>query len=266
MHPRIHRDIFQQLLFLGTGTSYGVPLMGCGCATCTHTNVKNQRTRCSIALGLPEGVLLVDTPPDMRTQFLREKLGQVHAVIYTHEHADHLFGLDDLRIFADYLGHDLPVYCDTRVERRIRSAFDYAFDAGRKEQSVSYPRLVLNTIDERPLDILGARITPIPLMHGRMPIFGYRVGKVAYCTDVSHVPPSSFPLLENLDVLVLDCVRHKPHPTHLCLEQSVQMAKQIGAKRTLFTHMGHDLEHEATMAILPPGVELAYDGLVVPLV
>ena len=266
MRKRIDRDISNQMLFLGTGTSYGVPMIGCGCPTCLHPNPKNNRTRCSAALGLPDGVLLIDTPPDMRMQFLREKLGLVHAVIYTHEHADHLFGLDDLRIFADYLGRDLPVYCDARVNERIRTSFRYAFDPDlRKHPSVSFPRLVLQTINDEPLEILGARITPVPLMHGRTPINGYRVGNVAYCTDVSSIPDTSMPLLENLDVLVLDCVRHRPHPTHFCFEESVQMAQRIAARRTFFTHMSHDLEHEATMALLPAGVELAYDGLVVPL-
>ena len=262
----INRTIQNQLVFLGTGTSHGVPVIGCGCAVCRSPNPKNQRGRCSIALGLPQGNLLIDTPPDLRQQLLREQIGLVHAVAYTHEHADHLFGLDDLRIFANYLGHDLPVYCTEEVERRIRKAYDYAFDdATRHYQAGGLPKLVLKRIDTKPIDILGARITPIPLQHGRYQVLGFRCGNIAYCTDTNGIPDTSCELLQRLDVLILDGLRHRPHPTHFSLAEAVEAAQQLQPRRTLFTHICHDLDHEATNSTLPPGMELAYDGLVLPL-
>ena len=263
---QISRSFHNQLIFLGTGTSHGVPVIGCGCRTCLDQNPKNKRGRCSVALGLPGGNLLIDTPPDLRMQLLREQIGLIHAVIYTHEHADHIFGLDDLRIFASYLGHDLPVYCNEVVERRIRTAYDYAFDdATRHYQAGGLPKLALQSVGTEPMEILGTRITPIPLQHGRYSSLGFRFGNVAYCTDTNGIPGTSQMLLQGLDVLILDCLRQSPHPTHFSLEEAVETAQELRPRRTFFTHICHDLEHEATNAILPPGMELAYDGLVVPL-
>lgn len=264
--PPVSRDITNQLIFLGTGTSHGIPVIGCGCPTCTSPNPKNQRTRCSLALGLPEGNVLIDTPPDLRVQLLREGIGLVHAVLYTHEHADHLFGLDDLRVFAYYLDHDLPIYCDRVVEERIRSTFDYAFDlATQAYPAGGVPRLVFRPVTGDPLELLGTRVIPIPLRHGRYHVWGYRFGNVAYCTDTNEIPAESVPLLEGLEVLVLDCLRQQPHATHFSLEEAIETARRLAPKRTLFTHMCHDLEHEATSAALPPGMELAYDGMQIPL-
>jgi phosphoribosyl 1,2-cyclic phosphate phosphodiesterase len=261
-----NRQLQNQLLFLGTGTSHGVPMIGCGCATCLDENPKNKRGRCSVALGLPRGTLLIDTPPDLRTQLLRERISLVHTVIYTHEHADHLFGLDDLRIFARLLGHELPVYCTERVELRIRKSFDYAFDdATQHYQAGGLPKLVLKRLVDEPVEILGARITPIPLQHGRSTVLGFRVGNLAYCTDTNGIPEASWPLLAGLDVLILDALRHKRHPTHFSLEEAVETARQLGARKTYFTHICHDLEHETTSASLPAAMELAYDGLLLPL-
>ena len=262
----VTRDIANQLVFLGTGTSHGVPVIGCACPTCTNSNPKNRRSRCSIILGLPEGNLLVDTPPDLREQLLRQRIGLVHAVLYTHDHADHLFGLDDLRIFARYLGRDLPTYCGRQVEDRIRKVYDYAFDpVARQYPAGGVPRLALRRITGEPLAVLGARVIPVPLEHGRFEVLGYRFGDVAYCTDVNEIPAESEPLLEGLDVLVLDCLRPRPHATHFSLDEAVETARRLAPKRTLFTHMCHDLEHEATNAALPPGMELAYDGMIIPL-
>jgi phosphoribosyl 1,2-cyclic phosphate phosphodiesterase len=215
---------------------------------------------------LPQGTLLIDTPPDLRTQLLREKIGRVHAVLYTHEHADHLFGLDDLRIFAQYLGHDLPVYCNAAVESRIRKVFDYAFDPEMQRYPAGgIPRLLLRPADAAAIKILGARIIPLPLEHGRGQVLGFRIGNLAYCTDTNGIPPATMALLEGLDVLILDCLRLRPHPTHFSLDEAVEAARRIGPRRTLFTHLCHELEHEATNALLPPGMETAYDGLRVPL-
>jgi phosphoribosyl 1,2-cyclic phosphate phosphodiesterase len=265
-HPLLTRDVRDRLLLLGTGTSHGVPVIGCGCPTCRDANPKNQRTRSSAILGLPGGNLLVDSPPDLRLQLVREGIGLVHSVFYTHGHADHLLGLDDLRIFADYLGHDLPVYCDEHVEARIRRAFDYAFDpVARQYPAGGVPRLVFARLSAEPVEILGVRVTPIPLEHGRHSCFGLRVGNVAYCTDAKRIPAASMDLLQGLDMLVLDALRRRPHPTHMSLDEAVEAARQLAPRRTLFTHIAHDLEHEATNAALPPTMQLAYDGLEVPL-
>lgn len=265
-HPLVSRDFRNQLIFLGTGTSHGVPVIGCGCPTCLSPNSKNRRTRCSVVLGLPEGNLLIDTAPDLRMQLLREGIGVIHSVLYTHEHADHLFGLDDLRIFADYLGHDLPVHCDRHVDARIRKVFDYAFDPQTRHYPAGgLPRLVLLPVATEPVDILGVQVTPVPLRHGRYPVLGYRFGNVAYCTDTNGIPPSSIELLQGLDVLILDALRHRPHPTHFSLAEAIETARQLAPRRILFTHICHDLEHEETNANLPAGMELAYDGMQVPL-
>jgi phosphoribosyl 1,2-cyclic phosphate phosphodiesterase len=255
-------DLTGQLVFLGTGTSSGVPVIGCGCPTCTSSDPRNQRTRCALVVGLPQGHLLVDSPPDLRGQMLREKIGLIHAAVFTHSHADHLMGLDDLRMFPAYLGHELPVYCEEWVDQQIRRSFDYAFDdfAGSYPLG-SVPRLALRRIATEPFDALGATVIPIRLHHGRFRVLGFRFGNVAYCTDVNAIPDESLPLLHGLDVLILDALRLRPHPTHFSLEEAIEMARRIGARRTLFTHMSHELEHVETNAKLPPGMELAYDGL-----
>jgi len=260
------RDIQGQMVFLGTGTSVGVPMIGCSCPVCVSNHPKNARTRCGAVLGLPEGNLLIDTPPDLRSQLLREKLGVIHAVLYTHGHADHLFGLDDLRLMQFYLGGPIPIYCEARVDRRIRKSFDYAFNTPADLHVGGAPKLRLHPIDLKPFDLLGIRIVPIRLQHGpRLEILGFRFGNIAYCTDTSSIPEASIARLQNLDVLILDCLQRKPHVTHLSLDEALALSVRLGAKRTLLTHISHDLEHVATGALLPPGVELAYDGMRIPL-
>lgn len=259
-------DIAGKLVFLGTGTSHGVPLIGCRCDTCTSPDARNHRTRCSAVLGLPEGNLLIDTPPELRIQLVREQIGLIHAVLYTHAHADHLFGMDDLRIFARYLGRALPVYCEEGVEQAVRGAFGYAFDPTAQEYPAGgVPRLEFRWIGAEPFSVLGARVVPIRLVHGYQPALGFRFGSVAYCTDVKHIPPESMGLLGDLDVLILDCLRDEPHVTHLNVEEALAVVERLRPRRTLLTHISHRLEHAATNARLPPGVELAYDGLQVPL-
>ena len=258
------RDIRGQMIFLGTGTSHGIPVIGCGCAVCTSPDPRNRRMRCGVVLGLPEGNLLIDTPPELRLQLVRERLGLIHAVVYTHVHADHLFGLDDLRIVAHYLGSEIPIHCPSWIEHRIREAFAYAFDCrADRYQLASVPQLGFRPITEEPFSLLGACVTPIPMVHGSHRAWGYRFGNVAYCTDTNHIPPASMALLGGLDVLVLDCLRHRPHPTHFRVEEAVAVARQIGARQTYFTHLCHELEHEEFRASLPPEMTPAYDGLAV---
>ena len=254
-----------ELVFLGTGTSMGVPLVGCHCVVCDSADPLNKRTRCGLVLGLPEGALLIDTPTDLRFQLLREGIDLVDAVLFTHEHADHIFGLDDWRIMAYRTGRAVPLYCEDHVEERIRKSFDYAFAEPRSTHAGAVPKLDMHRITLEPFDLLGQHIVPIRLLHGSFPVLGFRFGNVAYCTDTNAIPDESWPLLEGLDILILDALRYKPHPTHFSLDEAVAAAQRIGAKQTLFTHMTHDLDHTTTNATLPPGMALAYDGLRVPL-
>lgn len=259
-------DISGQLIFLGTGTSVGVPAIGCGCPVCQGGDPRNHRTRCALALGLPGGNLLVDTPPDLRFQLLRERIGIIHSVLFTHEHADHLFGLDDLRLFPFYLGHPVPLFCEDQVERRIRHSFDYAFTAEPSTHKGDRPQLVFQRITQQPFSVLGCRVTPIRLQHGpRFEVLGFRFGNVAYCTDTNEIPAESWPLLEGLDVLILDALRRRPHASHFSLDEAIAVAEKVQAQRTLFTHLSHELDYHATNAELPRGMELAYDGLRLPL-
>jgi phosphoribosyl 1,2-cyclic phosphate phosphodiesterase len=259
-------DIRNQWILLGTGTSVGVPSIGCGCAVCQSEDARDRRTRCAVAVGLPEGVLLIDTPPDLRFQLLRERIGIVHAVLFTHDHADHLFGLDDLRLFPFYLGHPVPIYCESAVEQRIRRVYDYAFTDLEPTHPGAAPQLEFRRIDAAPFQVLGSTIVPIRLRHGpRFEVLGFRLGGIAYCTDTNEIPSESWPQLDGLDVLILDALRRRPHPTHFSLEQAIAAARRVGAKRTYFTHISHDLPHEQTNRELPAGMELAYDGLRLPL-
>ena len=250
------------MILLGTGTSVGVPALGCPCPVCTSTDPRDSRTRCAVVLGLPQGNLLIDTPPDLRTQLLRERIGVAHAVLFTHEHADHVFGLDDLRLFPFYLGHPVPLYCEEKVEDRIRRSFDYAFCDRQQTHHGDVPQLVLRRITLGDFEVLGQRITPLRLKHGpRFDVLGFRIGNIAYCTDTNEIPPESLGLLEGLDVLILDALRHRPHVTHYSLGEAVAVAQQLRPKRTIFTHICHDLGHAATNAQLPEGMELGYDGM-----
>ena len=255
------------MILLGTGTSVGVPMIGCGCPVCRSDNSKNRRTRASALVGLPGGNLLIDTSPDMRGQLLREDIGVIHAVLYTHEHADHIFGLDDLRLMQFYLGGAVPLYCEERVELRIRKSYDYAFAEPHSAHAGAVPQLAFRRITNEPFEVLGTRITPIRLKHGpRMEVFGFRIGNVAYCTDVNSIPPESFALLKGLDCLVLDALRPSGHATHFSLEEAIAVARQLASRQTYFTHMSHELEHDETNARLPARMALAYDGLRIPLV
>jgi phosphoribosyl 1,2-cyclic phosphate phosphodiesterase len=259
-------DIRGQMVMLGTGTSVGVPVIGCGCAVCRSENPQNKRTRCSVILGLPGGNLLIDTSPDLREQLLREKIGLVHAVLYTHEHADHIFGLDDLRLMQFYVGGAVPLYCEVSVEQRIRKSFDYAFTEVADLHPGAVPQLAFRRIGLEPFDVLGAQVTPVRLKHGkRFDVLGFRIGNVAYCTDANAIGPEGMERLRGLDVLILDALRPRGHATHFSLEEAVEVARQLQPRQTYFTHMSHELEHDATNAALPAEMRLAHDGLRIPL-
>jgi len=255
-------DIRGQLVFLGTGTSVGVPVIGCSCDVCQKKLPKNQRSRSSVVLGLPEGNLLIDTTPDLRSQLLREGLGIIHSVLYTHEHADHLFGLDDLRLFPFFLNHAVPLYCEPQVEERIRTSFDYAFREEPFTHAGAAPRLEMHSIDLKSFHVLGQQVVPLRLKHGpNFDVLGFRFGDVAYCTDVNEIPPESCDLLQGLDTLILGALRDRPHPTHFSLEEAIAVAEQLKPRRTYLTHVSHELDYDTTNARLPQGIELAYDGL-----
>ena len=256
------------LTFLGTGTSMGVPTLGCNCAVCTSSDPRDRRLRPSVLLRWPdsgrERVVVIDTGPDFREQALRNRLTRVDAVFYTHSHADHILGMDDLRplsftVFRE--GAPIPLYATPETTAVLERIFDYTF-----AHDATYPnraRVQLQPLNEH-TTVHGVTFQQIPVMHGAMVIAGFRFGRAAYLTDVSDIPESSFALLEGLDHLVLSALRHKPHPNHATLAQAVGWAKRIGARHTWLTHIAHELGHEETNRALPENIRLAHDGLTLP--
>jgi phosphoribosyl 1,2-cyclic phosphate phosphodiesterase len=210
--------------------------------------------------------LLIDTPPELRLQLLREGIHRAHAILYTHAHADHLFGLDDARLFPKMIGGPVPIYCEQEVEEAIRRAFPYAFD----ERAMRIPRGGVPQVEfsrigpDEPFWALGEEIVPIRLHHGRFRVLGFRIGGLAYCTDVSEIPEESVPKLQGLDTLILDALRPEPHPTHFCLEEALAAIERFRPRRAFLTHLSHSYDHGPAEERLPPGVRLAYDGLAIP--
>jgi len=252
------------VIVLGSGTSHGVPMIGCDCPVCRSDDPRDKRTRPSIWVQY-EGVrFLVDTSPELRLQCLANSIQAVDAVLFTHHHADHVAGLDDLRRFNWMTKRAVPCYGTQRTLDGLRRMFSYAFEPAG-DSPHSRPQLELFPIDQAAFEVRGARIVPIPLMHGPMPVLGFRFGPFAYCTDCSAVSEDSMSRLEGTQVLILDALRHDDHPTHLSLKQAVALAERISAKQTYFTHMAHQLGHAATNAMLPAGMALAHDGLKITL-
>ncbi len=250
-----------EVIFLGTGTSHGIPVIGCTCPVCTSTDPKNNRTRCSVYVHTEGADIIIDMTPEFRIQMLREKLSTADAVLITHTHADHLHGLDDIRPLA--MKTPMPVYGSTRVVNIIRKRFDYIFNV--TQMGGGKPHIQLNPV-EGPFDIQTKngkklRIVPVPMIHGKLETFGYRIGEFAYLTDCSYIPKSSYRLLEGLKAVVIDALRYKEHPTHFSVEKALAAARKIGAGHTYLTHMCHDIDHEKLLSELPEGVEPAYDGL-----
>ncbi len=248
-----------RITMLGSGTSTGVPVIGCECAVCTSPDPRNRRTRPSLWLELPAGHALVDTPPDLREQALRFRVSRVDAVLFTHAHADHLFGLDDVRIFNFRQKSPIPCLGSGETLTRVRAAFAYVWEDG--QAGGGKPQLELRPVDG-PFPLLGAEVVPIPVLHGAMPVFGYRVGRFAYVTDVSRIPEESFDLLSGVEVLVLGALRYRRHPTHFSVAEALDAAARVGARRTVLTHLAHDVDVGRPEIDLPAGVELGYDGLV----
>ena len=249
-----------RITFLGTGTSHGVPMVGCECATCRSTDPHDNRLRPSICIETSGARVLVDAGPDLREQALRHRIARVDAIVFTHGHADHILGMDDVRRFNALMDGSMPCYGDAATLEDIRRMFSYVFDPATPKGG-GLPQLDLRVIDG-PFSVGDIHLQPVPIWHGRRRILGFRVGAFAYLTDCSRIDEAAWPLLERLEVLVLDALREKPHPTHFSLSDAIETAARIGAARTFFTHMAHDLPHEATNARLPDGMRLAHDGLV----
>jgi phosphoribosyl 1,2-cyclic phosphate phosphodiesterase len=252
-----------KVTFLGTGTSHGVPMIACECATCRSDDPRDTRLRPSIYLETARARVLVDAGPDLRQQSLVHRIRGVDAILFTHGHADHILGMDDVRRFNAVQRGAMPCYGDPQTLDDIRRMFAYVFDPATPKGG-GLPLLELVAI-AGPFCIADLEVQPIPIFHGRRPILGYRTGAFAYLTDCSRIPDEAWPLLGNLEVLVLDALRVRPHPTHFSLDEAVATAARIGARRTYFTHMCHDLLHSETCARLPAGMTLAHDGLVLDL-
>lgn len=276
--------------FLGTGTSAGVPLIACSCAVCTSTDPHDKRLRTGACLQFtdPSGqerTILIDTTPDLRQQALRAGLTRCDAILYTHNHVDHTFGLDDVRRFNAAQNAPIDVYAEAHTLGHLRRVYQHIFEAAHNINQSFVATLIAHELSaDKPLDLFGVRFTPIRLLHGRLPVLGFRIEHqdpapkdsgpqdsgppssspfpLAYCTDVSAIPPESWRLLRGVKTLVLDALRPRHHPTHFTLDQAINVAQRIEAEQTYFIHMSHDLGHEATNAQLPEGMQLAHDGLV----
>jgi phosphoribosyl 1,2-cyclic phosphate phosphodiesterase len=251
-----------RVTFLGTGTSTGVPVVGCDCATCRSTDPRDRRWRPSIYLELADSTrVLVDTSTDLRSQALAFGVTGIDVILFTHYHADHVMGLDDVRPFNFRQRVSIPCLGDASTLAALRRMFAYVWDPSAPKGG-GVPRLSLSEVTGR--FCLGrAEVVPVPVYHGRQPILGYRIDAFAYLTDCSAIPEASWPLLEGVEVLVLDALRHRPHSTHFTVSEAVEAAGRVGARQTYFTHMSHDLLHAETCAALPAGVTLAHDGLVI---
>ncbi|MFB3891789.1 MAG: MBL fold metallo-hydrolase [Phycisphaerae bacterium] len=252
-----------QLLFLGSGTSHGVPMIGCDCEVCRSSDQRDRRFRSGTAILLPPGpptdgrVILIDVAPEFRLAAIANRLARVDAILFTHAHADHIMGMDDIRRYNEIIGGPIQCFGDERTIQIVRRNFAYT---DRPYRGDGWPTAAFNILDSR-REVCGVTVQPIPLLHGPSPVLGYRVGTLAYCTDCSEIPSASRPLLEGLDVLVIDGLRYTPHPTHLNIPGALAAIAEIRPRRAILTHITHQVSHARTSAELPPGVELAYDGL-----
>ena len=263
-----------ELLFLGTGTSAGVPMIGCDCQVCRSHDPRDQRTRSSVLVRYgrdgEEGCrrYLIDVAPEMRLQVIRNDISRLDGVLITHAHADHIFGLDDLRRFNAVMQAPISLYAEGQTLERLQKIFSYIFEPRTNVNPSFIAKLVAHTIAPgKPIDLEPARWTPLRLLHGRLPILGFRVDldgdSLAYCTDASGIPPETYPLLNDLDVLVIDALRYRHHPTHFTVDQALGQIAQIKPRRAYLIHMAHDIQHADLESRLPEHVFLSFDGLVV---
>ncbi|HEU4763157.1 MAG TPA: MBL fold metallo-hydrolase [Gemmatimonadales bacterium] len=254
-----------RLTLLGTGTSFGVPQVGCDCAVCRSADPRDRRSRTSALVEGPEGTILIDTPPELRLQLLGAGVRTVDAVLFTHAHADHVAGIDDLRVFSVNARRPVPVYGPAETIDRLRDGYRYIFDdAVRPPPGTSKPRLTPHVLEPgRTAQVAGMPVLPVPVPHGDTTVFGYRIGPLAYVTDVKQVGPDTVAALQGVEVLVLGALWWRPHPTHQSIGEAVAAAQAIGARRTLLTHLTHETGHADLAARLPPLIAPASDGLVV---
>ncbi len=255
-----------RLRFLGTGTSFGVPVVGCECSVCTSDDPRNQRSRHSLALECDGRVLLIDTPPELRLQLLRAGIGRVDAVMLTHLHADHVHGVDDLRIFSLRRGEALPMYVADEYAGELTARFPYIFDdTVQPNPGTTAPDIALKRFEAgKPLALAGFEVTPLAFPHGHVRTYGFRVGDLGVIVDGKRVPEAALEVLAGVEVLVINALWWgNPHPTHFNVEEAIEAARVIGARRTFLTHMTHRLDYHELMVNLPEGVEPAFDGLVV---
>ena len=254
-----------KLTFLGTGTSFGIPQIGCACRTCGSTDPRDKRNRTSVVLQAGGATILIDTPPELRISMVRAGIRSVDAVLFTHDHADHTHGIDDLRALSGrHVGTTVPVYGPADSLECMRRKFDYVFDPhARPIPGSSRPDVTVRALEAGVETIVaGIPVLPLRFPHGPSDVFGYRFGPIAYLTDVKEVPPAGRERLRGLDVLVLNALFHRPHPTHLSIPEAVETALALGAKRTFLTHLTHETSHADLEAELPPEIRPAYDGLV----
>ena len=250
-----------RVLFLGSGTSYGVPMIGCDCAVCRSSDPRNRRTRAAVLVRTDAGTILIDASPDFREQMLRHDVRRLDAILLTHPHADHICGLDDVRAYSARQGGAVPIYGDRETLRVVRKNLDYAFgDAIPSAYLWDVPRLKAHELDGS-IEVAGLRVIPVPIRHGKRWIMGFRTGGFAYLTDCSGIPDDSRLLLKGLVTLVLGAVRHEPHPAHFTVAQALAEIERLAPRRAYLTHISHRLDHAVTESALPPNVRLAYDGL-----
>jgi phosphoribosyl 1,2-cyclic phosphate phosphodiesterase len=254
-----------RLTFLGTGTSFGVPQIGCECAVCHSADPRDRRTRAGALVEAGDSSILIDTPPELRLQLVAAGRSRIDAVLYTHEHADHVNGIDDLRTFSVRQRRALPLYGPAETLASIKTSFNYIFDHGvRAYEGTSKPTLELRPIDPgRPVTVAGIQVLPLAFQHGHLRVFGYRLGSLAYITDAKEIPDSARACLEGLKVLALNALWWRPHPTHLSIGEAIQVARDLAVERTFLTHLTHETGHAELAAQLPPGIAPAYDGLTV---
>lgn len=249
-----------KITFLGSGTSSGVPTIGCRCAVCVSEDPRDKRLRPSVWLQDGERSILIDTSSDFRQQCLRSGIERLDAVVYTHHHFDHIAGFDDLRAFNFTSRSAIPIFAMPETISNIQNVFSYAFGA-RTNTGTSVPVVTIVPVLDEPFDVAGLTWTPLALRHGAMRVNGYRIGNFAYCTDCNGFSESALERLKGVEVLVLDALRHTPHPTHYTVDEAVAVAQSIGARMTYFTHIAHEVLHRDVERRLPTGLQLAYDGL-----
>lgn len=248
-----------QITILGCGSSTGAPVLFCTCKTCKSKNPKNNRLRASVVIQAKDKVFLIDTSPDLRMQAMRAKLGWIDAVLYTHDHADHVHGLDELRTFNYIMSKAISCYGNKSTISALRKKFSYIFT--NTQEGGGKPVIDLHEI-QKPFKVHGIKIIPLEIMHGKISILGFRINNVAYITDCSYIPEKTYKYLKGLDVLVMDCLRYTAHPTHVNVEESLKIVKRINAQKTVLTHMTHELEYENFKKSLPKNVEPAFDGMI----